>query len=208
LAYRDAAAPGGEAQPALEGLLLDAGQRAALAARGDARAPLEAAQLARLHDEREVRRVAGIGGVAAEARAVRVKRREFLAELEALALLSARRVARALEHARAPRPAQLARGRAAEEDRRGAFAQRRHADLGARLALEEATRERRQHDVLAGQPPAAVGVLRAVKDEQRGPAAELAAELARAFLPMGCQRQQREKKREPHSGVSFGTRVC
>src|SRR5207248_10296790 len=94
-------------------------------------------------------------GVAMHRGAVALHVGKLFAELEALALLAARRVARAAEGAAAPGAAQLGGRRAAEEDRGGAFAQRGDGDLGARLAVDEAARERRQHDVFARKLPAA-----------------------------------------------------
>src|SRR5205814_10404794 len=107
---------------------------------------------------------------------VAVHGRERLAELEALALLSAGGEARALEDPCAQGAAQLARGRPAEKDRRRTLAQRGDADLRARLALEKAPLQGRQHHVLAGHLPRALGGAARMQHEQRRAAADLADE--------------------------------
>src|SRR6266436_1712899 len=85
------AAPGSKTQTAFPGLLLQVGDVAGMAARPDLRAPVERLQLAAVHREVQARGVARIGRFAADIRAVGLHRREFLAELEALALLPAGR---------------------------------------------------------------------------------------------------------------------
>ena len=146
--------------------------------------------------------------LAAQVRAVGLHRRKLFAELEALALLAAGGKARALENPGAQGAAQLAGGRPAEEDRGRAFAQRRDADLGARLAVDEAPLQRGEHDVLARELPGALGRAARVEDEQGGPAAQLADELARLALRRRGERQEKSERGEPHSGVSRGTRRC
>src|SRR5260221_8481728 len=123
------------------------------------RAPIERLQLAGLDAHGERRAVLALGRIAAHGCVVGIHRREFLAELEALAFLPARCIAHALEGTAAQRAAKFPRRRATEKDRRGAFAQGGYADLGARLTFEEAPRERRQHDVLPRKLPRAVGRL-------------------------------------------------
>src|SRR5438067_1888831 len=110
LAQRHVAAAGAKAQAALQRLLLHLGDTAAMPARRDARAPLEGLQLAAVDAVAERGFVLRLLSVAMHRGAVGVQVRELLAELEALALLAARRVARALEDAAAPGAAQF-RGR-------------------------------------------------------------------------------------------------
>src|SRR5438445_5126093 len=142
------------------------------------RAPLQLREYSALDRIGQRRGVTPIARVAAHARAVAVQGREFLAELEALALLPAGSVARALECAAVPGAAQLAGGGPAVEDRGIAFLQRRDAQLRASFALEEAARERRQDDVLAAELISAVGTLRRVQHHEGAAASHLADELA------------------------------
>src|SRR2546426_7115572 len=95
------------------------------------RAPLQLREFSALDRIGQRRGITPIARVAAHAGAVAVQRREFLAELEALALLPPRTVAHALEHAPVPRAAPPARGGPALQDRRIALLQPRDAQLGA-----------------------------------------------------------------------------
>jgi len=72
-----------------------------------------------------------------------------------------------------------------EEDRARTFAQRRHADLGTRLAVEKAPLQRRQHEIFTAQLPGAVRLATRIQNEERRTAAELPGKLARLRL---CQR--------------------
>src|SRR4029077_4470614 len=173
LAQRHVTTAGAEAQSALQPLLLYAGYAAAMPARCDARAPVERLELAGLDAVAEHRFVLRLLGVAMHRRAIGVHLGELLAELEALALLPARRVARALEDPAAPGAAPPAGGHAAEEDRGSAFAQRGDADLRARFAVDEAPLQRRQDDIFARELPGAVRVAAGVEHEQRRAAAQL-----------------------------------
>ena len=102
--------------------------------------------------------------LAANGCAVVVERRKLLAELEILAPLTTRPEARAAENSVAPRAAQLGARRTAEQDRRGAFLEHGHAELGAALTLDVAPRERRQDDVLASDLARAVRALGGVQE--------------------------------------------
>src|SRR5882762_520522 len=110
LAQRHAATAGGEAQTPFERLLLQASQYTSVTAWCDLGAPLEGTgfQLPGVDGKNQIRLVTTFGYVAAHASAIAVQRREFLAELEALALLPAGAVTRAFEHAAVPGAAQLA----------------------------------------------------------------------------------------------------
>src|SRR5206468_4112720 len=90
LTKRDIAFSGSRAQTAVHGLLLQSAHVAAVLARGDSRAPLEGADLAGFHRERQRGAVATFACFAAHARAVRRHGRKVIAELEALAFLPAR----------------------------------------------------------------------------------------------------------------------
>src|SRR5256885_2260777 len=173
------------------------------------RAPLQLREYSALDRIGQRRGITPIARVAAHAGAVAVQRREFLAELEALALLPAGTVAHALEHATVPGAAQLAGGGPAIQDRSIALLQRRDPELGASFALEEAARERRQNDVLAAELIAAVRALRRVQHHEGAAAAELADQLAGliSFLTQYvCGGDEENNPQVPHSGVSFGTR--
>src|SRR5207302_1134151 len=141
-------------------------------------APLQVREFSAVDRISQRRGITPIASVAAHAGAVAVQRREFLAELEALALLSAGAVARALEGAALPGAAQLAAGGPAVEDRSIAFLQRRDAELGASFALDKTARKRGKKHVLAGELPAAVRTLRSVHHHQRAAASHLTDELA------------------------------
>src|SRR4029079_11226513 len=130
---------------------------------------------------------------------------EAFAELESLTLLAAGRVARAAEASALPRAAQLAGGRAAEEDRRRSLAQRGDADLRTSLPFEEAALQGGEDDVLARNLPLAFGDAAPIQHKERGPAAELAAELERLGLRERRHGHQQEQQ-QLHSGVSLGTR--
>src|SRR5712691_6834667 len=211
LAQRHAAAAGSEAQAAFERLLLQAGHHATMSARRHPRAPLQVCQFSALDRISQARGITLIASVAAHACAIAVQRREFLAQLEALALLPAGAVARALEHAALPGAAQLAAGGPAVEDRGIAFLQRRDAELGASFALDKTARKRGKKHVLARELPAAVRTLRSVHHHQRAAASHLTDELAgfiRFLTRYAAGGNEKKKHQVSHNGVSFGTRRC
>src|SRR5687767_1365100 len=211
VAQDHAAAPRAEAQPALLRPLLGGRHEAGMAARRDLRAPLKALQLALGDREDERRGVAPIRNLAARIGAVAVHGRKLFTELEALALLAARTVTSALEHAARPGALQSRRRRPPVEDGRIALLQEGHAELLAALAFEIAMLHRRQHQVFAGDARRAVGLRRGVEVQQRGAPAQLADQLARLVLLLAkdlrgkkCQQQRQVL----HSGVSRGARRC
>src|SRR4051812_27820280 len=102
LAQGHAAVPRAKAQAPVKGLLRKIAQRAGVAARRELRRPLERLEAAGFDGIRERRCIALVTRFAAHVCAVGVHRAKFLAELEALPLLTAGPEARALEDACAP----------------------------------------------------------------------------------------------------------
>src|SRR5712671_4387146 len=212
VAQGDGAASRHRFEAALHGLLLARFHEALVTARWDPGSPFQCFQLACFHGVLERRRIALVARLAAHLRAVAAHRGKILAELEALAFLAAGAVPGTLEHAVAQGAAQLARRKAAEENRARTLLQGRGAELGAALPLEIAPHQRRQYEVLAGHLPAAVGPLRGMQDDERASAAHVADHLPRFGAILGqhaaLQRDCGEENSELHSGVSAGTRRC
>src|SRR5687768_5248503 len=205
VAQREAALPRREPQPAAQRLLLECAHRARLPAGLD-RAPLEPRQPAVFDRVIQPRLIAAFLRLAAHVRAIAFHRRKLFAELELLAHLATGPDARPLVGPVAPRAAQLADLRAAEEDRGDALLEHRDPELRAALALDKPPRERGEDDVLPGNLPAAIRALARMQDEVGAPRPDFTDQLF-GKSRTGGKREQREKNAS-HSGVSVGTRWC